>query len=503
MLLSFLRPGIFHDESFNRLLDKSFGKIWDLFEITFQPWLDPEHTNAERNPPFEALLEKTVRLGITLFSHPCTFMFNWDLKRSTSRDCEIAIAPRLLKINDEEARELNPSQLMLNITTRRTLEIEDIESQNHARPNTQAFHNQVTYPEPAQNSGQFAPDVNGEPHYPQNRAISQPDPMSAHATREPLYQPPGQGPPETPDIYELESDPQRRCELEGINADSRHSNPHPTSPQPTGMLPPQDRNSAVDESLHRGDGHARYDPPSQPYAYGNQLSRPDDSLSYTDLVGSYSPQANQISQGTDQREVRRKAYYPPTLSANRFPTGSTESQPVRRKSSRERRSASADRDRSNNDNLAPPSRRRSISTDRNLLEQFKDTVVTAFKEPKHSGNNPPGMLNNRPEKQKYSGIPPGVLPDPVERLSGQDSKAGHGKYKQSNEPSGHKVIDLTPSYGGSGAGAPSYEGSGAGAPPDKNEQRHRPGSRQGFGDRSLRDDRSDRKKRSWKAKFGL
>lgn len=105
-------------------------KIGRAIDETFLPWRDPHSADDIWRLTLTALMEKTAQLGILLFSQPSSFRFVWLPKSSIAGDLIVEVHPRLLKINDEQARELDPNQLMLGTKAHRTYYVQDADIQN-------------------------------------------------------------------------------------------------------------------------------------------------------------------------------------------------------------------------------------------------------------------------------------------------------------------------------------------------------------------------------------
>ena len=82
-----------------------------------------------------SLLRKAADLGILLSTQASTFLFEWKMQSVQSNDIEIPIWPRMLKVYDEEARELDPAQHMLRMKTEFASFISDVKpSKEHDKP---------------------------------------------------------------------------------------------------------------------------------------------------------------------------------------------------------------------------------------------------------------------------------------------------------------------------------------------------------------------------------
>ena len=82
-----------------------------------------------------SLLRRAADLGILLSTQASTFLFDWKMQSVQSNDIEIPIWPRMLKVYDEEARELDPAQHMFKMKTEFTSFISDIKpSEEHNKP---------------------------------------------------------------------------------------------------------------------------------------------------------------------------------------------------------------------------------------------------------------------------------------------------------------------------------------------------------------------------------
>jgi hypothetical protein len=75
-----------------------------------------------------SLLRKAADLGILLYTQASTFLFDWKIQSAHATEIEIPIWPRMLKIYDEEARELDPAQHMFKMKTERASFISDVKS---------------------------------------------------------------------------------------------------------------------------------------------------------------------------------------------------------------------------------------------------------------------------------------------------------------------------------------------------------------------------------------
>lgn len=111
------------DSSYLKARDDIIETIITEFERTFSSWLDEQELPEQRLSNFFTLLQETANLGILLFSQPSTFEFNWQVLDPSPSEIDIPIAPRMLKISDENALEIRPNQHMVRIKRVRTQQI--------------------------------------------------------------------------------------------------------------------------------------------------------------------------------------------------------------------------------------------------------------------------------------------------------------------------------------------------------------------------------------------
>lgn len=134
MLLSHIRSDVKLDQHYLKSQRRAIKQITTSIETVFRPWMRSDKDDSIRLATLDALLKATADLGLLLFSQSSTFVFNWQIESSSAHEFDIAISPRLLKINDEQARQLKPNQLVVNIKVLRTTSIleEDRDSIDHA-----------------------------------------------------------------------------------------------------------------------------------------------------------------------------------------------------------------------------------------------------------------------------------------------------------------------------------------------------------------------------------
>jgi len=120
VLAHYLRSNVTEDGCFIKVRDNAIQEIVAVFEATFAPWVEDRRDPDRRLPVLVDLLRRTSDLGILLFSQPSSFLFQWQVKDNVSRDIDIAIAPWLLKMSDENAQDIDPAQLMIRVKTEKT-----------------------------------------------------------------------------------------------------------------------------------------------------------------------------------------------------------------------------------------------------------------------------------------------------------------------------------------------------------------------------------------------
>lgn len=337
VLLSYLRTDVYYDSEYQNHLGQAKLEIRTFIETAFDPWREPHSTETTRTAALTALIDKTAQLGILLFSQPCTFQFVWVPKASTAGDLDIEVCPRLLKINDEQARDLNPSQMMLAVKVQRTRYIEDTNMQDYLLRERKS-NGIVIYPD---DSGPYQ-----NLHSTMNQPTG-PKFQSVHTNFAPHV--PAQGSYENQTAIELSADP-----VSQLPSPERHLS---FSQEPE-ELQTSDVQHARRASLDYPSNHER-----QPEMKNNGMPRSPPGNGVTH---------NAFSQQMDQR--RKNAPRPPPASIQQFPASQS---PTRRRSSRRHsssRASSEDRGRSQSISLSVPQRRASVSNDRTAAIEYGHRV---------------------------------------------------------------------------------------------------------------------------------
>jgi hypothetical protein len=89
------------------------ANIADAFNRTFAPYGDSRFSQMDRLSHLQSVVREASRLGIWLFSQPCSFEFHWSMASETN---SIAVLPSVIKLHDEQGRRLVVPQSLLNET---------------------------------------------------------------------------------------------------------------------------------------------------------------------------------------------------------------------------------------------------------------------------------------------------------------------------------------------------------------------------------------------------
>ncbi|KAJ9660459.1 hypothetical protein H2198_002577 [Neophaeococcomyces mojaviensis] len=120
ILTHYIRGNVVADASYIKQRSENIREIIDDIEAVFQPWVNENRTPDQRGPVLAGLLQQSAELGILLFCQPSTFHFDWQVLPTRSRDLEVAITPRLLKLFDENAQEIEEPQQMIRVRMEKT-----------------------------------------------------------------------------------------------------------------------------------------------------------------------------------------------------------------------------------------------------------------------------------------------------------------------------------------------------------------------------------------------
>jgi hypothetical protein len=93
--------------------NENIMKLADDFNRTFAPYGDPRFSDADRLAHIHTIVRQASRLGIWLFSQPCSFDFHWSM---VSKSNQITLLPSVVKIYDEQGRHLAVPQRLLDET---------------------------------------------------------------------------------------------------------------------------------------------------------------------------------------------------------------------------------------------------------------------------------------------------------------------------------------------------------------------------------------------------
>jgi hypothetical protein len=94
------------------------ANIADDFNQTFAPYGDSRFAQMDRLSHLQSVVREASRLGIWLFSQPCSFEFHWSIASETSNS--ITVLPSVIKLQDEQGRRLAVPQTVLNETKAQT-----------------------------------------------------------------------------------------------------------------------------------------------------------------------------------------------------------------------------------------------------------------------------------------------------------------------------------------------------------------------------------------------
>lgn len=94
--------------------DEIIAKIAGDFNRTFAPFGDPRFTEADRLAHLHTVVREASRLGVWLFSQPCSFEFHWSMPTKTGN--QITLLPSVIKVYDEQGSHLVVPQTVLDET---------------------------------------------------------------------------------------------------------------------------------------------------------------------------------------------------------------------------------------------------------------------------------------------------------------------------------------------------------------------------------------------------
>lgn len=115
MLTSYLsvRDQNFHPNDL-AVRNEVIANIADDFNRTFAPYGDSRFSQMDRFSHLQSVVREASRLGIWLFSQPCSFEFRWSMASDKSNS--ITVLPSVIKLYDEQGRRLVVPQTVLNET---------------------------------------------------------------------------------------------------------------------------------------------------------------------------------------------------------------------------------------------------------------------------------------------------------------------------------------------------------------------------------------------------
>ncbi|KAK6373146.1 hypothetical protein LTR64_005067 [Lithohypha guttulata] len=346
------------------------AELIEIIEITFSPWEQKLYAQDNRQPALENLLERTAQLGVLLFSQPCTFQFAWQVKPNATTDFEIAISPRLLKINDEEANELERSQLMINIKTCRSSFVEDLVDSDLTFSDLVSYGSHLSHPGQAQHSVQSSVIRQMERHQTlsvdgvyrgSGEYIAETSDRGRRTAREAQIQ---------PHVHELDSGSPGHLDITRCSEVLTPSAQDRMPPQlpPLHNYTPLNMFSELPATPREFSNSSARLPAVQGYGYGHQNVPHKDAADVTQHVVPHSISGPITTHEAflHTKETRRKAAPCPPSSIQQFST--TQLPMGRTSSSRRRRSISASSDhrgRTSDTDLDVQSRRASFPNDRN------------------------------------------------------------------------------------------------------------------------------------------
>jgi hypothetical protein len=134
-LSHYIRPNVTDDQYYLRQRNRAIEKVVIKIEAAFAHWQNESRSSDQRISTLMSLLQNAADLGILLSTQASTFLFDWKMQPVQSNDIEIPIWPRMLKVYDEEARELDPAQHMFKMKTEFAGFIFDVKpSKEHDKP---------------------------------------------------------------------------------------------------------------------------------------------------------------------------------------------------------------------------------------------------------------------------------------------------------------------------------------------------------------------------------
>lgn len=126
---SHLRSEITKDQNYIDDLEAAVAALCEDFTAAFGPWENPQvGDEGQRNENLKDLLRRAADVGILLFSQTASFHFHWEPRPDADKTRDLVVWPRLLKVQDENARWLRPNQLLVDVNIERLFPPPDMTS---------------------------------------------------------------------------------------------------------------------------------------------------------------------------------------------------------------------------------------------------------------------------------------------------------------------------------------------------------------------------------------
>lgn len=97
--------------------DDQIALFAERFTRAFEPYSNPQFSEADRLRHLTSVVKAASELGIWLFSQPCAFSFRWT--GATSSTSQVVTLPAVVKVGDEQGRRLAVPQIIVEKTISR------------------------------------------------------------------------------------------------------------------------------------------------------------------------------------------------------------------------------------------------------------------------------------------------------------------------------------------------------------------------------------------------
>ena len=91
--------------------NRNISDALHALNAVLRPFVDEQRDNEERGRKLEEIMRRAARYGLTLFSQPSTWGFDWDTPANAGRG-SLVIYPALVQSGDDNGRRLDRPRIV-------------------------------------------------------------------------------------------------------------------------------------------------------------------------------------------------------------------------------------------------------------------------------------------------------------------------------------------------------------------------------------------------------